>query len=290
MNEIVVISGKGGTGKTSIVSGLAATGPAKILADCDVDAADLHLILAPDQAEHTPFYSGERAVVTEDECTSCGLCQEKCRFGAITLNGTAHIADEHCEGCGLCDFVCPVGAVKMEPRLCGDWYVSNTRHGEMVHARLGIGQENSGKLVTTVRRRSAEIAEDKNIDVVLTDGPPGIGCPVIASLTNANVALVVTEPTLSAIHDLKRVRGLTRHFGIRTMAVINKSGINPGLANSAKSWCAENDVPVIGTFDYDQDFTLAQIAGQSVTEYAPEKFRPVFESMWKELLAWNEGR
>jgi MinD superfamily P-loop ATPase len=286
MREIVVISGKGGTGKTSITAALACRGPEKVLADCDVDAADLHLVLTPHIVERHDFYSGEIASIDLESCSLCGLCMQECRFQAIRQDKDGfHIMQEHCEGCGLCAYLCPTGAARMHTRLCGEWFVSDTRHGRMVHARLGIGEENSGKLVTTVRQKSKELAEQAGLGLILTDGPPGIGCPVIASLTNANLAIVVCEPTLSAIHDLERVHALTRHFGIQCMALINKADINPGLAGRIRDICLERDVALLGELAYDQAFTQAQIRGRSVVEHEPQRFGPLFDDFWQRIDA-----
>lgn len=286
MNEIVVISGKGGTGKTSITAALAATGPKKVLADCDVDAADLHLILSPEIRHTEEFWSGEIAEIIPDLCTSCGTCLEKCRFDAVMPGEDAYlISEEHCEGCGLCEFVCPVEAIKMNPRMCGFLYTSDTRFGPMAHAALGIGEENSGKLVTSVRNLSQSLADKNGIEVVLTDGPPGIGCPVIASLTNADAALIVTEPSTAAIHDLKRVYSLTKHFGINAMAFINKTDINPDLTEEIHTFCRELHIPVVGTFGYNQDVTKAQLKSLSIVEYDIQQYTQYFEDIWDRLIA-----
>ncbi len=281
MPEIVVISGKGGTGKTSITAALATLGPEKVLADCDVDAADLHLVLQPEIRETHDFISGEIAAIDPQICVRCGVCLEKCRFGAISSD--FRILSEFCEGCGLCQYVCTAEAVLMSPRHCGQWFVSETRYGPMVHARLGIGEENSGKLVTTVRLRSAELAAERRVDVILTDGPPGIGCPVIASLTNAHLAVVVTEPTLSATHDLERVLQLATHFGIPAQAVINKADLNPDLARGIHDLCGRKDVEVIGSFPYDRAFTQAQLVGKTIVEYDPRFAAPI-EKLWERML------
>jgi len=217
MKEVVILSGKGGTGKTSIVGSFAAIAKNKVMADCDVDAADLHLLLAPSVKEEKEFRSGQVAVIDEEKCTQCGLCQDVCRFDAITDFEVDPIS---CEGCGFCSHICPVEAISMKESLSGFWFTSNTKYGPLVHARLGIAQENSGKLVALVRQRAKEIAESDGLDYIISDGPPGIGCPVISSLSGANLALLVTEPTLSGIHDLERVLGVCHHFGIRLWFVL----------------------------------------------------------------------
>lgn len=282
MLDIVVISGKGGTGKTSITAALASMGPPKVLADCDVDAADLHLVLSPEIREQHDFVSGEIAQIDQDSCVECGLCLEKCRFGAVSKD--FRIIREHCEGCGLCYYVCTVDAVRMLPRRCGEWFVSDTRMGPMVHARLDIGEENSGKLVTTVRRRSAQLAQERGVDLILTDGSPGIGCPVIASLTNANLALVVTEPSRSAAHDLRRVLDLAKHFQLPALTIMNKVDLNPELAKEVERQCEESGAPVIARFGYHPAFTKAQLEAKSIVEYAPAEFSSTIENIWDRLL------
>jgi len=282
MKEIVVISGKGGTGKTSAVAALAGSGPKKVLADCDVDAADLHLILDPEIEETHEFWSGELAKIDPDTCIGCGICQEHCRFHAISDDFT--VIQEHCEGYGVCEHVCPEGAARMYPRLCGEWYKSATRHGSMIHAELGIGEENSGKLVALVRTEAHDKAVSLGIDTVLVDGSPGIGCPVIASLSNAGLAIIVAEPTVSAIHDMERVHALTTHFKIPTMVLINKADINPELVDKMKVYCQSKEIPLLGTLPYDPKFTEAQVRRLSIVEYDPDGIGKLFSPMWETIL------
>lgn len=282
MKEVVVISGKGGTGKTSIVAGLAALGPGKVLADCDVDASDLHLILNPDIEETREFISGELAQIDAGLCTSCGLCRDYCRFQAISEDFT--VLQEHCEGCALCLHVCPAGAVSMLPRHCGYWFRSRTRFGPLIHARLGIGEENSGKLVTLVRREAHRTALETGSELVLVDGSPGVGCPVIASLSNADLALLVAEPTLTAAGDLRRVLELISHFGIPGLAVVNKADINPELSQEIEVFCREAGVGLATRVPYDQIFTRAQILGQSVVEFDPQGMGQTLQGIWESML------
>ncbi|MFO7597470.1 MAG: ATP-binding protein [Desulfocurvibacter africanus] len=278
MSQIVVLSGKGGTGKTSIVLGLATVMPSKVLADCDVDAADLHLIAKPQAIFTQDFVSGELARIEADECTQCLLCQSRCRFEAITME--PRILAEHCEGCGLCAFICPVGAIKMDPRHCGWLYESRTRFGTMVHAMLKPGAENSGRLVTTVRRRANELAVQEGCAHVLVDGSPGIGCPVIASLTGADLALLVAEPTVSALHDLRRVHELARHFRIPCLVLVNKADLSSDRLQEIRDFCSESGLRLVGEIPYDPVFTKAQLAGQSVVEFDPRSQKPRFEAIW----------
>ncbi|MDY7000538.1 MAG: ATP-binding protein [Thermodesulfobacteriota bacterium] len=281
MKELIVISGKGGTGKTSILAALASLGPKKVLADCDVDAADLHLILHPEILETFEFISGKEASIDPDLCVGCGICAEHCVFEAISPD--FQVIPEHCEGCGVCAFMCPEGAASMSPCSCGFWYKSQTRFGPLVHATLKMGEENSGKMVSTVREAARSLAEEKGVDLVLVDGSPGIGCPVIASLSNIDLAVLVAEPTISAVHDLKRVFELTQHFKIPALVLVNKVDINPELVKEIHAYCRENDIPVLGEIPYDQKFTQAQIAGQAITEFDPQGLGKDMERIWEKI-------
>ncbi len=287
MQEVVVISGKGGTGKTSVLSGLANFGPSKVLADCDVDAADLHLVLHPSIQQENEFISGEIARIDADTCTECGLCRQYCRFGAI--DDSFRVWKQDCEGCALCLHVCPSGAVKMEARFNGYWYVSRTRFGTMVHAALLPGEENSGKLVNIVRTEARQIAQDNAIDLILTDGSPGIGCPVIASLSRASLALIVAEPTLAAIGDLKRVQELTAYFRIPSGIVINKADINETLSREIDVFAREKGLPLLGRIPYSEAVTRAQIEGRSIVEHDPGGLGSILLRIWEEIRAKLEA-
>ena len=327
MKELVVISGKGGSGKTSVAASFAVLADQAVIADCDVDAADLHLILSPQINERHEFYSGNEAVISQKDCIGCGACLAYCRFGAVvraaeassapTSPGTntvckecdfcvrscpvkanemilamkeacGHLNNEAtfyidpvaCEGCGVCVQFCPVQAIDFPERLCGEWMVSDTRHGPMVHARLGIAAENSGKLVCTVRREARRIAEERDHKLIIVDGPPGIGCPVIASITGSDLVLAVTEPTLSGEHDFKRVLQLARHFGIPLAVCINKWDLNEEMSGRIEAFCNEQSIPVAGKIRYDQAFTRTQIQGQALVEAEEHGAAADLRNLW----------
>jgi len=289
MNELVVISGKGGTGKTSIVASFAVLADSAVLADCDVDAADLHLILSPSIKRREEFWSGHEAVIREDDCTGCGTCLEDCRFEAILATedpaGRARFRVDPvaCEGCGVCVRFCPEQAIDFPEALCGEWFVSETRCGPMVHAKLGITAENSGKLVATVRKEAKRIAKEQGRNLVIVDGPPGIGCPVIASVAGASLVLVVTEPTLSGEHDLVRVISLTRHFGIPAAISVNKWDLNPAMAARIEQKARDAGASVVGRVRYDTEMTYAQIQAQAVVERNGSAVADEVRSLWDDL-------
>ena len=278
MKEIVVLSGKGGTGKTSIVASFASLAESKVLADCDVDAADLHLLLNPKISEEREFWSGQVAYIDQEECAECGLCQELCHFGAIK---DFQVDPLLCEGCGFCYRVCPVDAVTMQDSMSGHWFMSETKYGYLCHARLGIAQENSGKLVTVVRQNARLIAERENLDCIITDGPPGIGCPVISSLSGASLALLVTESSLSGIHDLERVLGVCRHFGIPALVCINKYDINQENTKKIESYCLDQGVVVVSKIPFDNVVTEALIKGLPVVEYGDGTPSREIKKLWQ---------
>ena len=292
MKEIVVISGKGGTGKTSIVAAFAALAKNAVLADCDVDAADLHLILEPDTKQTHDFSGGKLASIITAKCTGCGKCEEVCNFDAAIFNGPANDVVERtytidsiaCEGCKVCVEFCPVDAIEFEDAINGQWFISNTRFGPMVHAKLGIAQENSGKLVSLIRKEAKRIATEQNRDLIIVDGSPGIGCPVIASITGANLVLAVTEPTISAQHDLDRVIELTEHFRIPTAVCINKYDINVEIAKTIERKANEKDLKVVGNIAYDTAVTKAQLAAKSIVEYSNDGLKEQIVSLWESIL------
>ena len=280
MKEIVVLSGKGGTGKTSLVASFAALAKDKVLADCDVDAADLHLLLKPSIKEENEFWSGQVAVIDKKKCTECGLCWEVCRFEAIK---NLEVDPVSCEGCSFCYHVCPAEAIVMKENLSGHWFLSGTHYGPLVHARLGIAQENSGKLVAVVRQKARQIAEDNDIDCVITDGPPGIGCAVISSLSGANLALLVTEPTLSGIHDLERIIGVCDHFGMPAVICINKYDINELNSDKIESYCLAHGVEVVAKLPFDNVVTEALIKGLPVVEYSQSMVAQQIRALWQRI-------
>lgn len=271
MKQISIISGKGGTGKTSITAALAAKLPNAVFTDCDVDAADLYLLLEPDVQKTHPFPGGSIAHINQQKCSSCGVCKSLCRFDAIREeNGEYQVVDFNCEGCKLCMHACPDGAINMIQEENSEWYESETRFGPMIHARLGIGEDLSGKLVSQLRERARELAKEIKADYILTDGPPGVGCPVIASITGADLGIVVTEPTMSGLSDLKRVYQLAQHFRIPVKVIINKADINNLMAEKIEAYCLEKDISVLGRIPYDKVFLNSMLNRKTLSEFSPD--------------------
>jgi len=284
MKQIVVISGKGGTGKTVITASFASLAKSKVMADCDVDAADLHLLLHPTIRETHEFRGGKTAVIDQEKCTGCGKCRQICRFDAIITHPSFIIDPISCEGCGVCSHVCPESAISIRENLSGHWFISDTRYGPFVHAKLGVAEENSGKLVTVVRQKARLIAEREELDYVIIDGPPGIGCPVIASISGVDLALIVTEPTLSGIHDLQRVAAVAHHFGVKTVVCINKYDLNLQVTESIVHFCHAADVEIIGKIPYDTVVTQALVAGRPVVEYSDGGVSYQIRRQWERIL------
>jgi len=268
MKELVILSGKGGTGKTSITAAFASLAKNMVLCDADVDAADLHLILRPDFKKSHEFKGGHEAVINRNLCTQCGRCVEVCRFGAV--RETFYIDPIDCEGCGVCVDLCPEKAIDFPETVCGHWYVSDSRFGPMVHARLGIARENSGKLVSLIRSEAKKLATRNNLDLILTDGPPGIGCPVIASMGQATAILIIAEPTVSGIHDMERVGQLSKHFNIPAMVCINKYDLNPEQTQKIEDLSQKAGITLAGRISFDQTFTEAMIQAKTIFEYNPD--------------------
>ncbi|MBN1625521.1 MAG: 4Fe-4S binding protein [Deltaproteobacteria bacterium] len=265
MKELVIISGKGGTGKTSMLSAFASLAKNKALCDADVDAADLHLIMNPQIIEQHDFDSGHTAFINQDKCTQCGRCRDLCRWNAIDENYT--VDSIACEGCGVCYYFCPEGAIDFPLNTCGEWFISKTRFGPMAHASLGIAEENSGKLVSLIRQEGKKIAERENLDLLLTDGPPGVGCPVIASLGGASAVLIVAEPTVSGRHDMERVAELAAFFKVPAMICVNKFDLNPEQGKAIEDYSRERNVKVIGRIPFDPVFTKAMVQGKTIFEF-----------------------
>ena len=279
----MVISGKGGTGKTSLMAAFASLAENKVLCDADVDAADLHLLTNPDIKVRQDFQGGGTAVVQKDKCTGCGLCRDLCRFDAI--DDDFNVDSIECEGCGVCVDFCPEAAIDFPVKTCGEWFVSETRFGPMVHARLGIAEENSGKLVTLVRQEAKKLAEKNKLDLLLTDGPPGIGCPVIASVGGATALLIVAEPTVSGLHDMERVAELAAHFKVPGMVCINKFDLNPEQTHAIEKMAKEKNLSVVGRVPFDPVFTQSMVQGKTIFEYKTESnIGRSVEQIWKKIV------
>jgi len=327
MKELVIISGKGGTGKTSVAASFAVLAVRPVIADCDVDAADLHLVLSPQIKERHDFHAGHKAVIRSQDCIGCGACLANCRFGAVVQDDDAdglatsgskfdcincdycarscsirnraliremqeamgltkptifRIDPFACEGCRVCVQFCPVKAIDFPECLCGEWMVSETRCGPMVHARLGIAAENSGKLVSLVRNHARKIAEEQDRSIIIIDGPPGIGCPVIASVTGCSQVLIVTEPTVSGEHDLKRIVSLTRHFSIPAAVCVNKWDLNPEMTQRIEDNARQLGTQIVGRIRYDRAITDAQMQARAVVETEASSAADIRE-IWDQL-------
>lgn len=292
MKEIVVISGKGGTGKTSLAGCFAAMAKNAVVADCDVDAADLHLILGPEIKQEHKFSGGKKARIVTDKCRGCGRCADVCEFGAVAIEDPEKTGIERrfvideisCEGCGVCRYFCPFGAIEFEEAINGRWFLSETRFGPMLHAELGAGEENSGKLVSLLRKEAKRTAEEQKKDLIIVDGSPGIGCPVIASLAGADFSVIVTEPTISGLHDLSRVAELTKQLGIPAAVCINKYDINESKSAEIESESSSKGMSVVGRIEYDKAVTEAQIKGVSLVEYTDNAAAGQIKDTWRKVL------
>jgi MinD superfamily P-loop ATPase len=292
MKEIVIISGKGGTGKTSITAAFALLGgPEIVVADCDVDAADMHLLLQPDFAGAEDFYSGQVALIDQEMCTRCGKCAEVCRFDAIPVIEDSYIVQPlDCEGCGFCGRVCSDNAITFLDQNVGEWYISSTRAANtMVHARLGVGAENSGKLVARVKVESRRIAEATGKELIVVDGSPGIGCPVVSSLSGAALVVLVTEPTVSGLHDLKRVYQLVKKFDIPAGCIINKYNLNLEVSREIEDYLKQEGITHIADLPYDETFTRAMTEGLTIVEYDSDELKEILVESWEKVKSMTKS-
>ncbi|RLD06972.1 MAG: (4Fe-4S)-binding protein [Chloroflexota bacterium] len=276
MKQLVILSGKGGTGKTSVAAAFAdllspENAPFKtVLADADVDASNLELVLKPSVVEREKFWGGSVAEIDSDNCSACGICAEVCRFDAVSVKDDVYTVDPiACDGCAACVYQCPNEAISMKEQLAGEWYRSESLYGPLFHAMLIPAQENSGKLVTLVKQQARLLALDEAYDLVLVDGPPGIGCPVISAVSGANLALIVAEPTASGVHDMHRVLETTRHFGVEALICINKADIYLDGTNKIEEYCRKENIRMVGKIPFDLMVTESMIHGKPVTSYQP---------------------
>ncbi len=290
MKEIVIISGKGGTGKTSITASFAMLGGKDIVvADCDVDAADMHLLMQPDWEKAEDFYSGVIADIDQEKCIKCGKCADVCRFNAIEIIENKYIVNTlNCEGCGYCFHICPTDAITMNEQNVGKWYISNTKaNNVMVHARLGIGAENSGKLVAKVKNEAKRIAEETNKKFIVVDGSPGIGCPVVSSLSGADFVVLVTEPTISGLHDLKRVYQLVKKFNIPAGCIINKADLNAKVAQQIEEFLKDEKIAYFVDLPYDETFTKTMTNGRTIAEYNDTNLKSILIDNWGKIIEYT---
>ena len=291
MQELIVISGKGGTGKTSVVASLAALADHAVLVDCDVEAPDLHLLLAPELQSSEDFVGGRTAYLRWSECIGCGRCAELCRFGAIQPLGPGNRFAEHtyvvhplaCEGCNLCAEICPARAIEMVPSVCGQWFRSQTRHGPLIHARLRPGRGNSGKLVTLLRKEARALAAENGHTLIIGDGVPGVGCPVIASVGGATLVLIVVEPSVSGLHDFERAADLTAHFSVPTVICVNKHDVAPALTERIEATARARGLDLVGQIPYDDSVVAAQMQARSLIEHSDGPASQAVRTLWNNL-------
>lgn len=284
MREMVVISGKGGTGKTSLTAAFAHLAKNKVICDLDVDAPDLHILLSPKKETKKDFISGHEAKIDPNRCANCGKCMEICRFGAVVQeNGQHRIESLRCEGCKVCVTFCPEQAISFLPKHCGRWYVSSTRFGPMAHAQLFPGEENSGRLVTLLKQQARKMAEEQGLELILSDGAPGIGCPVISSMAQTDLAVIITEPTPSGRHDLERVGQLCEYFRIKPAVVINKFDLNMEQTEGITAYCKQKGYEVVGLIPHDNQMTLAMVERKAITEIPGSTLEPVLRQIWKRI-------
>jgi MinD superfamily P-loop ATPase len=284
MKELTIISGKGGTGKTSLTASFAALAENKVIVDADVDAADMHLILNPSVKTESDFRGGHIARINPERCTQCGECRERCQFHAVSEDFV--IDPVACEGCGVCVYFCPADAIEFPQRTCGKWFISETRNGPMVHAKLGIAEENSGLLVNLLRKQARELAEKSGAEMIIVDGPPGIGCPVISSVTGSDAVLIITEPTLSGRHDMERVKKLADFLKVPALLCINKYDLNPDMSREIESYAKENDMIFAGTVPYDRTVTAAMVARKSLVEFSDGAGASAVRRVWENVSVY----
>jgi len=292
MKQLVILSGKGGTGKTSIAAAFAhlasldTISHRTILADADVDAANLELVLDPHIHEQQDFWGGQVAEINQDLCSSCGECVQVCRFDAIhEHNGFYRVDPIACDGCAACVYQCPEDAISMQAQLAGEWFRSESRYGPLFHAALRPAQENSGKLVTLVKQHARLLAMDEGYDLVLVDGPPGIGCPVISAISGADLALVVAEPTVAGVHDMHRILKTSEHFGVKTLVCINKDDLYPEGAGEIESFCREQEIEIVGRIPFDATVTDAMVQGEPVTSFRSDSAASrSIRDIWAKIL------
>jgi MinD superfamily P-loop ATPase len=278
--QLTVVSGKGGTGKTTVVGSFAALATNKVLADCDVDAANLYQIVGPTIRESGDFFGAQIPIRNEDLCTKCGKCEEACRFGAITAEAINELA---CEGCGFCTIVCPTNALEMKQITCGQWHLADTRFGPLVYARLIPGSESSGRLVTMVRQKAEDVALETQAPLILIDGAPGIGCVATAAIADVDLALIVTEPTLAGIHDMERVADLIRHFNIPLAVIINKYDVNEQNSQQIRDYCRQHSIELLAELPYDETVTEAMVNEVPLIEYNDSPVAQGIRKAWDRL-------
>lgn len=284
--EIAVISGKGGTGKSSISAAFATLNGNVVLADCDVDAANLYLIFNPTHEEENIYISGHKAFIDHSLCTNCRLCIDYCRFDAISLiNDNVSISEIACDGCVLCSRICPEKAIRMVANDKSRMYSGSFRNGKMVSGRLAPGEENSGKLVNMVREKAKQTTKENGLETIIIDGPPGIGCPVISTITGVSKVVIVTEPTISGLHDMQRTVGIVQKFNLRACVIINKYDLNLSMSAKIKSWCKENNITMAGVLPFDINMVKAMVQGKSVTEFNPDiNISKKIKTIWNKII------
>src|SRR4030042_6639852 len=282
--EIAVISGKGGTGKSSIAAAFATLNERIVIADCDVDAANLYLLFNPTHEEELVYITCHKAIINYDKCTNCGICESYCRFDAISIiNNKVIISEISCDGCFLCSRICPENAIYMVQNDKSKMYSGSFRNGKMVYGRLAPGEENSGKLVNMVREKAKQVAKENNIKTIILDGPPGIGCPVISTITGVDKVVIVTEPTISGLHDMQRTFEIVQKFNLPAFVIINKYDLNSSMSRQIKEWCIQNDIALVGQLPFDRQMTEAMVQSKSITEYKPD-----LDFSKKIKLIWNK--